>query len=85
VSAVIETGSPAHVDDRAHQRRALAPGAAAGYGGIENVLATLVPELRRQGVRVVLATVGSSTIEVDERSRPSRRASSPSCSAPTTG
>jgi glycosyltransferase involved in cell wall biosynthesis len=38
-----------------------------GYGGIENVLATLVPELRRQGVRVVLATVGSSTIEVDER------------------
>jgi glycosyltransferase involved in cell wall biosynthesis len=38
-----------------------------GYGGIENVLATLVPELRRRGVRVVLATVGSSTLEVDER------------------
>ncbi len=38
-----------------------------GYGGIENVLATLVPELRRRGVRVVLATVGSSTIDVDER------------------
>ena len=38
-----------------------------GYGGIENVLATLVPELRRLGVRVVLASVGTSRIEVDER------------------
>jgi glycosyltransferase involved in cell wall biosynthesis len=38
-----------------------------GYGGIENVLAALVPELRRRGVRVVLATVGSSTLPVDER------------------
>jgi glycosyltransferase involved in cell wall biosynthesis len=38
-----------------------------GYGGIENVVATLVPELRRRGVRVVLATVASSGIEVDER------------------
>jgi glycosyltransferase involved in cell wall biosynthesis len=38
-----------------------------GYGGIENVLATLIPELRRRGVRVVLATVGDSTLEVDER------------------
>ena len=28
-----------------------------GYGGIENVIATLVPELRRLGVRVVLASV----------------------------
>jgi glycosyltransferase involved in cell wall biosynthesis len=37
-----------------------------GYGGIENVLATLVPELRRLGVRVVLASVGSSTEPVDE-------------------
>jgi glycosyltransferase involved in cell wall biosynthesis len=37
------------------------------YGGIENVLATLIPELRRRGVRVVLCTVGASTIEVDER------------------
>jgi glycosyltransferase involved in cell wall biosynthesis len=36
-----------------------------GYGGIENVLATLIPELRRSGVRVVLATVGESTAEVD--------------------
>jgi glycosyltransferase involved in cell wall biosynthesis len=36
-----------------------------GYGGIENVLATLIPELRRGGVRVVLATVGESTVETD--------------------
>jgi glycosyltransferase involved in cell wall biosynthesis len=38
-----------------------------GYGGIENVIAALVPELRRRGVRVVLATVGRSTLSVDER------------------
>ena len=38
-----------------------------GYGGIENVIATLVPELRRLGVRVVLATVGTSGLPVDER------------------
>ncbi len=38
----------------------------AGYGGIENVVATLVPCLRERGVRIVLASVGSSTIEVDE-------------------
>jgi glycosyltransferase involved in cell wall biosynthesis len=38
-----------------------------GYGGIENVLAALVPELRTRGVRVLLATVGSSTLPVDER------------------
>jgi glycosyltransferase involved in cell wall biosynthesis len=37
-----------------------------GYGGIENVVATLVPELRRRGVHVVLASVGASTIPVDE-------------------
>ncbi|WP_232534199.1 glycosyltransferase [Plantactinospora sp. KBS50] len=37
-----------------------------GYGGIENVVATLVPELRRLGVRVVLASVGASTLAVDE-------------------
>lgn len=36
-----------------------------GYGGIENVVGTLVPELRRLGVRVVLATVGESTLEAD--------------------
>lgn len=36
-----------------------------GYGGIENVVAALVPELRRRGVRVVLATVRSSTLTVD--------------------
>ena len=38
-----------------------------GYGGIENVIATLVPELRRLGVQVVLATVGESDLAVDER------------------
>lgn len=38
-----------------------------GYGGIENVVATLVPDLRRLGVRVVLASVGSSTLPVDGR------------------
>lgn len=38
-----------------------------GYGGIENVVATLVPELRRLGVEVVLATVGDSTLDADER------------------
>ena len=38
-----------------------------GYGGIENVLAALIPELRRRGVRVVLATVGHSTLPVDEK------------------
>lgn len=37
-----------------------------GYGGIENVVATLVPELRARGVRVVLATVGESTLPADE-------------------
>jgi phytoene dehydrogenase-like protein len=36
-----------------------------GYGGIEAVVATLVPELRRLGVRVVLATVGTSTLAAD--------------------
>jgi len=39
----------------------------AGYGGIENVIATLIPELRRLGVEVVLASVGESTLEADER------------------
>lgn len=38
-----------------------------GYGGIENVLAALIPELRRRGVRVVLATVAASTLAVEER------------------
>ncbi|MHA6795473.1 glycosyltransferase [Pseudonocardia bannensis] len=39
----------------------------AGYGGIENVVAALVPELRRRGIRVLLATVGSSTLPVEQR------------------
>jgi glycosyltransferase involved in cell wall biosynthesis len=38
-----------------------------GYGGIENVVATLVPELRKLGVRVVLASVETSALRVDER------------------
>jgi glycosyltransferase involved in cell wall biosynthesis len=38
-----------------------------GYGGIENVIATLVPALRSAGVEVVLATVGDSEQPVDER------------------
>jgi glycosyltransferase involved in cell wall biosynthesis len=37
------------------------------YGGIENVLATLIPELRRRGVEVVLCTVEESTVAVDDR------------------
>ena len=37
-----------------------------GYGGIENIVAALVPELRRLGVTVVLASVGTSTEPVDE-------------------
>ena len=36
-----------------------------GYGGIETIVATLVPELRRAGVRVVLAGVAGSALEVD--------------------
>lgn len=38
-----------------------------GYGGIENVVATLTTALRAMGVRVVLATVGDSTLPADER------------------
>jgi glycosyltransferase involved in cell wall biosynthesis len=38
----------------------------AAYGGIENVIATLVPALRTAGVRVVVATVGSSSLEADD-------------------
>jgi glycosyltransferase involved in cell wall biosynthesis len=37
-----------------------------GYGGIENVLDTLIPALRERGVRVVLAAAGGSTVAVDE-------------------
>ncbi|MGH3933967.1 MAG: glycosyltransferase [Pseudonocardiaceae bacterium] len=37
------------------------------YGGIENILAALIPELRARGVHVVLATVGTSTVAADER------------------
>jgi glycosyltransferase involved in cell wall biosynthesis len=38
-----------------------------GYGGVETMLAYLIPELRRRGLRVVLGTVGDSRVEVDER------------------
>jgi glycosyltransferase involved in cell wall biosynthesis len=37
----------------------------AGYGGIENVIATLVPELRARGVRVWLCAAADSGLEVD--------------------
>ena len=37
-----------------------------GYGGIENVIAALVPELRRRGVRGGLASGGDSSLPVDE-------------------
>jgi glycosyltransferase involved in cell wall biosynthesis len=37
-----------------------------GYGGIENVLACLIPQLRRRRVRVVLCSVQESSISVDE-------------------
>jgi glycosyltransferase involved in cell wall biosynthesis len=36
------------------------------YGGIENVVGTLVPELRARGHRVILATIGESAVEADE-------------------
>ena len=36
-----------------------------GYGGIENVIATLVPELRRRDVRIVLCAAEGSTLEAD--------------------
>jgi glycosyltransferase involved in cell wall biosynthesis len=39
-----------------------------GYGGIENIVGWLVPELRRRhDVRVILATVDQSTLPVDEK------------------
>jgi glycosyltransferase involved in cell wall biosynthesis len=37
-----------------------------GYGGLENVVATLTTELRRRGHTVVLASVGDSDLPVDE-------------------
>ncbi|SFL88999.1 glycosyltransferase [Geodermatophilus ruber] len=36
-----------------------------GYGGLENVVATLTTELRARGHSVVLASVGESTLPVD--------------------
>jgi glycosyltransferase involved in cell wall biosynthesis len=39
----------------------------AGYGGVENMLAHLIRELRGQGHKVILGTVGQSGIEVDDR------------------
>lgn len=37
-----------------------------GYGGIENVVATLVPALRARRVRVILCAAAGSALEVDE-------------------
>ena len=36
-----------------------------GYGGLENVVATLTTELRRRGHTVVLGTVGDSELPAD--------------------
>jgi glycosyltransferase involved in cell wall biosynthesis len=38
-----------------------------GYGGLENVVATLTDELRARGHEVVLVTVGESTLAAEER------------------
>jgi glycosyltransferase involved in cell wall biosynthesis len=38
-----------------------------GYGGLENVVTTLVTELRSRGVRVILAAVGDSEVATDDR------------------
>lgn len=38
----------------------------AGYGGIENIIAMLVPELRALGAHVVLATIRTSTLAADD-------------------
>ena len=51
----------AHEPDRPVNAGPWLPVPPPGYGGIENVVATLVPELRALGVEVVLASVGSST------------------------
>ncbi len=37
-----------------------------GYGGIENIVATLIPELQRRGVHIVLGTIGESALAADE-------------------
>ncbi|HEU5187475.1 MAG TPA: glycosyltransferase family 4 protein [Candidatus Saccharimonadales bacterium] len=37
-----------------------------GYGGIENVLYALIPELRKLGVKVELFATGDSTLEADK-------------------
>lgn len=53
-----------------------------GYGGIESVVTSLVPELRAHGVRVVLATVGASTLAADGYVRPFRQPQLPSVAMP---
>jgi glycosyltransferase involved in cell wall biosynthesis len=53
-----------------------------GYGGIETVIATLVPELRRLGVRLTLATVGTSTLVADDLVRPLQQHHLSSVAAP---
>ncbi|MDF8266011.1 glycosyltransferase [Luteipulveratus flavus] len=53
-----------------------------GYGGIETVVATLVPELRRTGVRVVLATVGEPGVEAEAYVRPVSEPRFPLIAAP---
>lgn len=53
-----------------------------GYGGIETVVAMLVPELRALGVRVVLAAVEGSTLEADEHVPTLAHGHLPSVAAP---
>lgn len=53
-----------------------------GYGGIETVVAMLVPELRALGVRVVLAAVEGSTLEADVHVSTLARGHLPSVAAP---
>ena len=64
---------PAAVEAPGHRSRTVLVNAGpwipvppADYGGIENVIATLVDGLRDAGHRVVLATVGASTVTADD-------------------
>jgi glycosyltransferase involved in cell wall biosynthesis len=54
----------------------------AGYGGIENVVAALVPELRARGARVVLVAAPGSALEVDRLVTPLREPAFAEIAAP---
>jgi glycosyltransferase involved in cell wall biosynthesis len=53
-----------------------------GYGGLENVVATLTTELRRRGHEIVLATVGESELPADGRIVPFATEQFPRLAAP---